>query len=365
MGEQHPDTTTMLRFITIALALTALAIANEESWTESADTPARDWVQYPAESTGAVLIEAEDAHVHDPDWSVNNHEKAFELWRKSFAPDLAQEEVEITAHQHRETCKRAQLNQQRAQLIQSTEKHTCHNSQAGKSAARFKRENNGFKAGHGGEDSCGNKITQRVQVCAKGMKHSDETDNSKNCKKVSHDQSKADQKLFEDKQIELIQMKASQYTGSATCSKSWHMNGEVRNQGSCGQCWTFSTTEQMRHAMIEQGHADPGKLSTQFLTNCMRKTSCSGGVDGCCGGDPASAVRWIRQQGGIPTQAAYGNVFTSDSSLPEFMQRKTKLQQTGPVSHSGRGITYAGNNPTQSYNCKTVAKAVVSTTDPE
>jgi len=117
--------------------------------------------------------------------------------------------------------------------------------------------------------------------------------------------------------------------------------------------------------MIEQTGQDPGKLSTQFLTNCMRKTSCSGGVDGCCGGDPASAVRWIRQQGGIPTQAAYGNVFT-DTSLPEFMQvGKRRLLQTGPVSHSGQGPTYAGNNPTHSYSCKTVEKAVLPTSDPE
>lgn len=156
-------------------------------------------------------------------------------------------------------------------------------------------------------------------------------------------------------------MQASQTAGAATCSKNRADVGEVRNQGSCGQCWTFSTAALLRAAMIEQKGHDPGKLSTQFLTNCMRKTSCSGGVDGCCGGDPASAVRWIRQQGGIPTQAVYGNVY-ANTALPEFMQLKTKrrLLQTGPVSESGQGITYAGHHPTQSFSCKSVAKAVTA-----
>jgi hypothetical protein len=286
---------------------------------------------------------------------------------RDFAPNLAEADIAVTKHNHKKACQLAKLNQQRADAREggSTETHSCHNSECGKSANQFKRERNGFREGQGPEDSCGNHIVQRVQVCASDGPHANE-DNAKGCTKVSHSEAKASLAQKNDKETELIQMKAEQFTGTASCSRNWHNNGAVRNQGGCGQCWTFGTAEQLRTSMIEQHGQDPGKLSTQFLTNCMRKTSCSGGVDGCCGGDPASAVRWIRQQGGIPTQATYGNVFTSDSSLPEFMQRKTKrrLLQTGPVSHSGQGITYAGNNPTHSYSCKTVAKAVMPS-DPQ
>merc|ERR1719436_1982507 len=73
------------------------------------------------------------------------------------------------------------------------------------------------------------------------------------------------------------------------CNADWSSRTEIRNQGACGDCWTFSTVETLRAAYIQQHNTDPGKLSTQFLVDCMQQTTCSGGVNGCCGGSPAQA----------------------------------------------------------------------------
>merc|ERR1740129_2011415 len=154
--------------------------------------------------------------------------------------------------------------------------------------------------------------------------------------------------------------------GPIPCTVNWASRGQVRNQGKCGSCWTFATAEQLRSAYIQQHGKDPGVLSTQYLVDCMRQTTCNGGVNGCCGGNPYMAFKWIREQGGIPTQAAYGDVFTS------FVQvRNTSFSQVnnasenGPVSNSGEGITYSGNNPTKALPCKPdIPKAVTMTANP-
>jgi len=134
--------------------------------------------------------------------------------------------------------------------------------------------------------------------------------------------------------------------GSPPCTKNWADRGDVRNQGQCGDCWTFSTAETLRAAYIQQFGTDPGRLSTQYIVDCYSSQTCQGGVNGCCGG-PYDAMQWLQRQGGIPTQEAYGDFYRPSRRL------------MGPVSDSGEGITYSGNNPTTRYPCKaTTAKAV-------
>merc|ERR1712151_559653 len=96
-------------------------------------------------------------------------------------------------------------------------------------------------------------------------------------------------------------------------------------------------------------------LSTQYLVDCMPSmigVTCTGGVKGCCGGNPLSAIQWLSETGGLPTQAAYGDVIEPG-----------RRAQAGPVSHTGHGITYSGNNPTTVYPCKTgIPKTVLPKT---
>lgn len=147
------------------------------------------------------------------------------------------------------------------------------------------------------------------------------------------------------------------------CTKNWASRTTMRNQGTCGSCWTFATATTLRAAHIQQHGVDPGKLSTQFIVDCMHRETCSGGVNGCCGGNVAAAMEWITAQGGIPTQEAYGHYYPSPESLLEANSSVSR-SEGGPVS-PGRGVSYSGNHPTTPYPCKKgIKKAVTMTSKP-
>eukprot|EP00658_Telonema_sp_P-2_P011833 TRINITY_DN14532_c0_g10_i1.p1 TRINITY_DN14532_c0_g10~~TRINITY_DN14532_c0_g10_i1.p1 ORF type:complete len:593 (+),score=145.04 TRINITY_DN14532_c0_g10_i1:99-1877(+) len=147
--------------------------------------------------------------------------------------------------------------------------------------------------------------------------------------------------------------------GAPPCNIVRHSSKEIRNQGQCGNCWTFSTAETIRFNYIQQHGTDPGQLSSQFITDCMRTTTCSGGVNGCCGGDPQSAMDWVKAQGGIPTAEVYGDFFTGGTC-----ETTTSSSGGGSVVSTSKGNTMSGNCPTTAFACSSVTKAatVSSTT---
>jgi C1A family cysteine protease len=86
-------------------------------------------------------------------------------------------------------------------------------------------------------------------------------------------------------------------------SVDWTKKGvvtPVKNQGSCGSCWTFSTTGSVecRYA-IKTGHLN--SLSEQQIVDCDREN----GNDGCNGGWPYHAMQYVHQQGGLCTESEY------------------------------------------------------------
>lgn len=144
---------------------------------------------------------------------------------------------------------------------------------------------------------------------------------------------------------------------SPPCSKQWYFplsEGSIRNQGQCGDCWTYSVTETLRTAYYQQSNIDPGALSTQFLVDCMTRTKCQGGVNGCCGGNTEEAMDWISRQGGVPTAQDYGDAYEQGAG------KAAGRRLMGPISHSGAGYSYSGNNPTTSYPCKTGIQKTVA-----
>jgi hypothetical protein len=149
----------------------------------------------------------------------------------------------------------------------------------------------------------------------------------------------------------LNQKSAKRSFAVAPCTKEWSSRTSMRNQGNCGSCWTFSTATTLRASYIQQHGVDPGKLSTQYLVDCINIENCGDGVNGCCGGNPAYAYEWIMKAGGIPTQEEYGDFETSDSDSLLEISAETNRTKGGPISNSN-GITFSGNHPMTSYPCK-------------
>jgi cathepsin H len=74
----------------------------------------------------------------------------------------------------------------------------------------------------------------------------------------------------------------------------------VKNQGSCGSCWTFSTTGGLESAWAIAGNK-LGMLAEQYLVDC------AGGFDnhGCNGGLPSQAFQYLMWAGGQEAESTY------------------------------------------------------------
>mmetsp|Transcript_61275 Transcript_61275/g.106585 ORF Transcript_61275/g.106585 Transcript_61275/m.106585 type:complete len:469 (+) Transcript_61275:88-1494(+) len=112
----------------------------------------------------------------------------------------------------------------------------------------------------------------------------------------------------------------------------------VRDQGVCGSCWAFSATEQLRYSFFHKYKKDSGKLSVQYLLDCMPAEApyCFLGpflaVDsGCCGGLPIDADKWIESNGGIPTVDEYGSYLNGKSPEDHFDCRTNVTKALTPV----------------------------------
>jgi len=80
------------------------------------------------------------------------------------------------------------------------------------------------------------------------------------------------------------------YNGSLDDAVNWVDKGAVtpvKNQGSCGSCWAFSTTGAVEGAYFIK-HGEQKSFSEQQLVDCDRKVN-----QGCNGGDMAEAFKYI------------------------------------------------------------------------
>ena len=91
--------------------------------------------------------------------------------------------------------------------------------------------------------------------------------------------------------------------------KGWDWNwrskvSAVKDQGSCGSCWTFSTVGAMEsHIAIKYGFKFPKipLFSEQQLVDCAYEFN----NNGCSGGLPSQAFEYIRWRGGITSAKNY------------------------------------------------------------
>ena len=89
-------------------------------------------------------------------------------------------------------------------------------------------------------------------------------------------------------------------------SVDWVKSGavtDVKNQGQCGSCWSFSTTGALEGAYFVKYGTLPS-FSEQQLVDCDIRAN--GGKDhGCNGGLMDNAFAWIEKNGGLCTESDY------------------------------------------------------------
>jgi len=117
---------------------------------------------------------------------------------------------------------------------------------------------------------------------------------------------------------------------AAPQSIDWSTRGgtsAIKDQGACGSCWAFSTTEGVESAVFQATGSLPPALSTEQLVDCEKQD------DGCDGGDIPEAVRYLKRKG-----------MATDSEYPDTSSRKGKTHRCtwdGQYDVSVSGFSYA------------------------
>lgn len=100
----------------------------------------------------------------------------------------------------------------------------------------------------------------------------------------------------------------------------------IKNQGSCGSCWAFAATE-----AIESDAFISGKYSLLVLAP-QQIVSCDKGSNGCNGGDPATAYKYIAKNG-MEKESDYP--YTARDGSCNFNAQKVAVKISGQKKISG------------------------------
>eukprot|EP00331_Platyophrya_macrostoma_P034105 CAMPEP_0176450676 /NCGR_PEP_ID=MMETSP0127-20121128/27299_1 /TAXON_ID=938130 /ORGANISM="Platyophrya macrostoma, Strain WH" /LENGTH=322 /DNA_ID=CAMNT_0017838419 /DNA_START=27 /DNA_END=995 /DNA_ORIENTATION=+ len=111
-------------------------------------------------------------------------------------------------------------------------------------------------------------------------------------------------------------------------SFDWREKGavtDVKNQGMCGSCWAFSTTQNIEGQNFIH-HNELVVLSEQQLVDCDKID------EGCNGGDMSIAFQWLADHGGLASEGDYP--YTGSDDECKFNSSMAKVQLTGYMNIS-------------------------------
>lgn len=93
----------------------------------------------------------------------------------------------------------------------------------------------------------------------------------------------------------------------------------VKNQGDCGSCWAFSTTETIESSFsMTTGRKAPLLAEEQII-------DCDAYDNGCNGGDIPSACRYVMKYGGIEAYSDYPDTSSQNGYAGQCKAQKQKL----------------------------------------
>ena len=127
---------------------------------------------------------------------------------------------------------------------------------------------------------------------------------------------------------------STQYHNNFNSSIDWRSMGVVTNikdQGQCGSCWAFSAVGSIegQHAL----HYNLTSLSEQNLVDC----SYDFGNEGCDGGWPEAAMRYVKKNSGIDTEVNYP--YTATDGSCGYNKTYSGANVTGTVNITQGNIT--------------------------
>jgi len=98
----------------------------------------------------------------------------------------------------------------------------------------------------------------------------------------------------------------------------WRTKGiisPVKDQGMCGSCWTFGTTETIESYQA-MSHNLLSELSEQQILDCTPNTNDCGGTGGCGGGTAELAYAQIMKTGGLSDEWTYPYISYWGTNFP-------------------------------------------------
>ena len=131
-------------------------------------------------------------------------------------------------------------------------------------------------------------------------------------------------------------------TSTKLANVDWRLKGAVtpvKNQGQCGSCWAFSTTEQIESdVFLKTGVLNV--LSPQQIVSCDTVDA------GCNGGNPINAYGYVQGAGGIEflKNYAYTSGTTQSNGVCDFTKSDV-APNTSPI-----GYTIISQSATQEKN---------------
>eukprot|EP01130_Rhizamoeba_saxonica_P019206 TRINITY_DN9864_c0_g1_i1.p1 TRINITY_DN9864_c0_g1~~TRINITY_DN9864_c0_g1_i1.p1 ORF type:complete len:332 (+),score=84.36 TRINITY_DN9864_c0_g1_i1:50-1045(+) len=133
------------------------------------------------------------------------------------------------------------------------------------------------------------------------------------------------------KDVEVIKPKHNIYDPA---KYDWREHGAVtpvKDQGQCGSCWAFSTTENIESVWIlgGKGNVSDTRFSPQQIVDCDKSDL------GCNGGNPPTAYEYVINAGGIEADNSYP--YTAQDGTCKFEKSKVVGKISGWKYATSRG----------------------------